>query len=376
MSDHRHRHFSRKHLARTLYGILIVFVLLTVNSAAVSLLTEAIFRFFHRTPPRLVNFPLQFLLTALAIALESQIFILLRPRRRDFFSQYIEAFRKIARGDFNIQVSSDEDHGRFSRLTGGFNEMAESLRKMEEMRQQFISDMSHEIQSPLTSIGGFARILREESLSEEKRNSYLTIIEEESRRLSRLSEELLEMTRLESPDLKLQPGEYSLDRQIREIILNYEPQWREKNLEIRADLPEVKIRADRDLLARVWSNLLHNAVKFTPAGRSLSVSVSRIPENGSGITAVFADEGAGIDPEDLPRIFDRFHKADKSRTNAGGQGGSGLGLAIVQKIVVLHGGTVTARSPGPDRGTVFTVKLPAGGPPDEGIRAGTAPFPG
>jgi len=353
MNDETHGPLSREHLGRTIVGFTTIILMMVGNSFILSLLAGKFLPVerwpFHWT----LYFPVLFLMTFLLMILESRIFFLFRPRHVDIFSQLIDAFRKISRGDYDIHLTDRDEHGHFSWLTGSLNEMADALREMERMRQQFISDMSHEIQSPLTSIQGFARILRDEELDEEKRNAYLAIIEDESRRLSRLSEELLEMTKLEASDLKLEPAEYSLDRQIREVILNYEPLWREKDLELEIDLEEGKITADRELMVRVWNNLLHNAIKFTPAGKKVSIRLQADP-----LHITISDEGIGIEEEDLPRIFDRFHKADKSRHRGDRTSGSGLGLSIVKKIITLHGGDVTAQSSGPGRGTVITVRMP------------------
>ena len=354
MSDETHRPLSRRHLIRTIIGITTIILMMVGNSFILSLLAGKFLPVerwpFHRS----LYFPALFFITFLLMILESRILFLFRPRHVDIFSQLIDAFRKISRGDYDIHLTDRDEHGHFSRLTGSLNEMADALRETERMRQQFISDMSHEIQSPLTSIQGFARILRDEELDEGKRKAYLAIIEDESRRLSRLSEELLEMTKLEASDLTLEPSEYSLDRQIRDVILNYEPLWREKNLEMEVDLEEGMIIADRDLMVRVWNNLLHNAIKFTPAGKKVSIRLQADPAY-----VTISDEGIGVEEEDLPRIFDRFHKADKSRHRGDHTSGSGLGLSIVKKIVTLHGGDVTAHSSGPGRGTVITVRMPA-----------------
>ena len=338
-------------LGRTLLGLLYLWI----HGALASLFLNFIYRFAGWNISGLLGYTLLFLFSALVIIGEGKILLQFRPRNDDPFTLMAEAFRKIARGDYDIDLNLQDRHSSFNRLVGGLNEMTDSLRQAEEMRQRFISDMSHEIQSPLTSIRGFARILKEEELDGEKRKGYLEIIEEESLRLSRLSEDLLSMTRLESPDLMLNLTEFRLDRQIREVVLHYEPQWREKNQNVLVDLSEETIRADRDLLVRVWNNLFHNAVKFTPPGGDIRFSLRR---RDSFLTVTLNDEGAGVALEDLPFIFDRFHKADKARSRSDRETGSGLGLSIARKIVSAHGGEICAESEGPGRGAVFTVLLP------------------
>lgn len=359
MNDERHRFFSRNHLGRTFLGMSMAIVLLFCNSVLISWGMKKLSLAIGWSPPPFLDNSLIFILTFLSISLEIQLVHLLHPRREDIFSQFIDAYRKISRGDYNIHVA-DENHGRFGSLTGGLNEMADSLKKMEKMRQQFISDMSHEIQSPLTSIRGFAGILKNEELDPEKRRAYLEIIEDESLRLSKLSEELLEMTKLESPDMKLETLQYSLNRQIRDVVLKYEPQWREKDLDVRVDLDESTICADRDLLVRVWNNLFHNAIKFTPPGKHIGISLHSDPETPETYLIIMSDEGIGIEEDEISFIFARFSKADKSRNYDSSSHGNGLGLSIVRKIVELHGGEVLARSSGLNRGTTFSVRLPVG----------------
>jgi two-component system, OmpR family, phosphate regulon sensor histidine kinase PhoR len=300
-------------------------------------------------------------LAAFALAVNI-VSIHVRRQYPDAFVSMREAMRRIAAGDFDVKLSlagEKRDHP-FSGFAGEINLLAESLKRMEDMRQEFISTVSHEIQSPLTSIGGFAKALREEGLAEEKRLRYLAIIEDESDRLSLLSEALLRLTALESRGLEPRgpgPGArpIALDEQIRSAVIAAEPQWAAKSLALELDLARVAAWGDEGALSQVWTNLIHNAVKFSsPEGR-LSISLRR---EGDRVLALFADEGLGIAAEDLPRVFDRFFKADRSRTRSDPASGSGLGLAIAKKIVELHGGAIRAESPGLGKGSAFTVELP------------------
>lgn len=281
--------------------------------------------------------------------------VLKRNHRHDVFTNLIDAMGRIARGDFSttMELSDPKHEGPFDEVADSLNRMAEALRGIEAMRQEFISDVSHEIQSPLTSIGGFARALRSPSLSEEQRLHYLDIIEGESDRLSRLAADLLRLSALESNAQKLESEPFRLDFQLREAILSCEPQWRDKAIDVGASCDEVLLTADPSLLRQVWTNLLHNAIKFTPSGGSIEVSARK--EADSAVVEV-RDSGIGIEGENLPRVFDRFFKIDKARSAQAG--GSGLGLAIAKKIVELHGGRIEARSDGAGRGATFVVELP------------------
>jgi len=271
------------------------------------------------------------------------------------FRSIIDAMERMSRGDFHVNVHmKTRTDDQFGKLVRSFNDMAAQLGAMEKIRQEFISNVSHEIQSPLTSIHGFARALRDPGLSEGQRVHYLDIIETECMRLSRLSDNLLKLTTLESEHHPFERKRYRLDKQLREVVLAYEPQWLDKSIDMKVSLEETEIVADPELMNQVWGNLLHNSIKFTPRGGMISVQLRK--RDGEAEVRI-ADTGIGIGEEDLPRIFERFHKADKSRHRTGG--GSGLGLAIAKKIVDLHRGSIDAQSK-PGDGSVFTVRLPAG----------------
>lgn len=272
---------------------------------------------------------------------------------RNLFASILDALERIARGDFSVRVTDEfQDNPMVSKLTESVNRMASELDQMENMRQEFISNVSHEIQSPLTSIRGFAQALENDELSLEERHHYLNIIEMESTRLSRITEDLLKLASLESDKVRFEPHPYRLDKQIRSLILTCEPQWTEKKLDMDVALEEIQITADEDLLSQVWLNLLHNSIKFTPQAGSIQV---RLSARGDQVEFRVSDTGIGISEEEQARIFERFYKADKSRTNA--NGGSGLGLSIVKKIVEMHKGTITVKSK-TSTGTTFIVSLP------------------
>jgi signal transduction histidine kinase len=284
-----------------------------------------------------------------------------RPRQVEsqmgVFGPLIEAMERIAKGDFSVRISPEHrDDGPFDGVLGvlvkSVNNMAVGLDQLESMRQEFISNVSHEIQSPLTSIRGFARALQNDQLSPEERHHYLSIIETESRRLSRITEDLLKLAALESEHAKFEPVSYRLDKQIRDLILACEPQWSEKSLDMDVSLEAITITADQDLLSQVWINLIHNSIKFTPAEGGVRVELRR--QDGAVVFCI-SDTGIGIAEGDQARIFERFYKADKARDRS--IAGSGLGLSITRKIVEMHRGTISVQSK-LGAGTRFTVCLP------------------
>ncbi|AZS13734.1 sensor histidine kinase [Paenibacillus lutimineralis] len=274
---------------------------------------------------------------------------LVRPIR-----QMTNATEQMASGDFGVELNLGRKD-ELGALARSFDLMAQELKQIEQMRQDFVSNVSHEIQSPLTSITGFAKALRDGVVSSENQTRYLGIIADESERLSRLSSNLLQLASLESEHHPFDPVLYALDEQLRKVVVSLEPQWSSKHINFELDLPAVQIDADPDQLNQVWLNLLGNAIKFTPEDGKVSIGLS---SDANEIEVTVADSGIGISPEDAKYIFERFYKADRSRHRT--CQGSGLGLAIVRKIVELHNGRIFIAGSSPGGGTVIKVILPMG----------------
>ncbi|MFT9846281.1 sensor histidine kinase [Aneurinibacillus sp. REN35] len=260
------------------------------------------------------------------------------------------ATRKISEGNYKIALDYTR-RDEFGELAKDFSAMAASLEKLESMRQEFVSNVSHEIQSPLTSIKGFSKALQSEELPEEQRIYYLKIIEKESTRLSALSKQLLMLASLDKGAVPLKKTTYQLDAQIREVLLLTEWQWSAKHINVELEMDEVSIYADYNLLQQVWTNLITNSIKFMEPHGKLTIRL----HSGKHIHVEISDTGVGIKEEDLPHIFERFYKASKSRSRT--EGGSGLGLSIVKKIIELHDGKITIASIRQE-GTTFTIEFP------------------
>jgi len=270
--------------------------------------------------------------------------------RRKPVKDAINAMNRIAHGDFSVFLDPD-NFGPYDELVESVNKMAKDLGNMETLRQEFVSNVSHEIQSPLTSIGGYVSLLESDTLAPAQRKHYIDIIKAESNRLSKLSTNLLKLSSLDSGITPFQASKFRLDKQIQNIVILLEPQWSEKNISITAELDKTIISADEELLSQVWINLLHNAIKFTPESGTIHIVLAADSEK---ISCTITDSGIGIAPEDQVHIFERFYKADKSRDRS--LGGNGLGLSLVKKIVELHDGSVTLLSE-PLKGTTFTITL-------------------
>lgn len=272
-------------------------------------------------------------------------------KRNQMMEATLDALKRITQGDFSVVLDVDQ-HDPFAQIAETVNKMANELGSMENLRQDFIANVSHEIQSPLTSISGFAELLHNKEITEEERLHYLTIIEAESKRLSKLSDNLLKLSSLDTVAAPLTPTKFRLDKQLQNALLMLEPQWSEKNLDVSMELESIQMVGDENLMTQVWINLLHNAIKFTPVNGSIHITMDL---NDHEVECRITDSGIGIAKEDLPHIFERFYKVDKARDR--NLGGNGLGLSLVKKILELHKGTIRAESK-LGAGTVFIIHLP------------------
>ncbi|NGZ74368.1 sensor histidine kinase [Saccharibacillus alkalitolerans] len=261
------------------------------------------------------------------------------------------ATKEIADGRYEIELPTGR-RDEIGQLAGHFMTMSRDLSRLEESRREFVANVSHEIQSPLTSIQGFAAELSVPELPDAQRLRFASIIGEESRRLSALSRQLLLLSSLDRMEDGLVRSPLNLKTEIRRAVEVLEWQLSEKGIALRLSVPDhLLVMGDATLLDQVWINLLSNAVKHIPEGRSITVTAAT---EGEENVLRFADTGDGIDPAKLPLLFDRFYRGDPSRSDGGS---TGLGLAIAKKIVNLHGGTISAESER-GRGSVFAVKLP------------------
>lgn len=265
-----------------------------------------------------------------------------------------KATAKVAQGDFSVYVPPLHTLDKLDYLDvmiKDFNTMVEELGSIETLKTEFISNVSHEIKTPLSVIQNYTELLRSEDLTEEQRKSYMEMILHATKRLSNLITNILKLNKLEKQAIKPVPQAYDVSAQICECALQFEDMLDKKNIEFIADIEDrAIIQADEGLLELVWTNLLSNAIKFTPAGGSITVTQSSDAEN---ITVGISDTGCGMDDNTLKRIFDKFYQGDTSHATEG----NGLGLALVQRILQLSEGTIAVESV-PGQGSTFTVMLP------------------
>lgn len=258
----------------------------------------------------------------------------------------------ISGGEFNrrINYKTDDEIGD---LVKSFNSMVYGLEKLEESRRDFVANVSHELRTPMTSIHGFIEGIIDGTIPVEKHNYYLTIIRDEIMRLNRLANDLLDLAKIESGEIVLNFRIFDINELARMSIIKLEGFITAKNIEIQANFEEEKmlVRADKDAVERIFLNLIHNAIKFTPEYGIVSIKTQRSKE--AAIISV-QDSGPGIEETEKDLIFDRFYKSDKSRS--GNKGGTGLGLAIVKNLVVLHRQKIWVESEA-DEGAAFYFTL-------------------
>ncbi len=250
------------------------------------------------------------------------------------------AARAFGDGNFSVRVpvTSEDEIGQ---LAVAFNNMASSLSSGENVRRNFIANVSHELKTPMTTIAGFIDGILDGTIPAEKQSHYLKIVSQEVKRLSRLVRTMLDLSRIDSGELKLRPGRFDLTNTVLIALLSFEQAIENKKLEVRGleDAESLFVDGDPDMIHQVVYNLIENAVKFTNEGGYLEIKITDQPDKTS---VTIKNSGAGIAPDELPLIFDRFYKTDKSRSQD--KNGMGLGLYIVRTIIKQHGGEINVSS--------------------------------
>ena len=267
--------------------------------------------------------------------------------------QMSSAAKKFAVGDFSarVEVNSDDEIGE---LANAFNYMADSLSSSEGMRRTFISNVSHELKTPMTTIAGFIDGMLDGTIPPERQPHYMKIVSNEVKRLSRLVTSMLSLSRIDRGELRVSPQKFDLFSMLITILASYEQKIVEKKLHITGleNFKSITVFADPDLMYQVIYNLIENAVKFTNEGGTLHFGVE---ETRYDTSVSISNTGPGIPPEDIRFIFDRFYKTDKSRSID--KKGMGLGLFIAKTIMRLHGGDIFVESRVNEL-TTFTIRLP------------------
>jgi len=260
-----------------------------------------------------------------------------------------EATKEITRENFHYPLTIDRND-EIGQLVESFNTMQRQLQHNDEARKSFINNVSHDFQSPLMNIQGYAELLLTQNVNERDAKEYLQVIDHESKRLSNLTKQLLLLTSLDQKAYPMKISEVQLDEQIKQTIRRYQWRLQEKEIEVSYKLPFIRTKVDAELMSNVWDNLLTNAIKYNTHGGNIWISLSR---SEFFVKVIVKDTGIGMSKEAVSQIFERFYRVDSSRK----RDGTGLGLSIVKQIIDLHGGEIKVDSKVAE-GTTFTIILP------------------
>ncbi len=259
------------------------------------------------------------------------------------------ALSQLSEGNYKTRLYFELKFPLLEQISQSFNNLANELDHTEMMSNDFINNFSHEFKSPISSIQGFAKLLKNENLTESQKKEYLDIIDDESERLTKMSTSILNLTNVSNQEILTDAEKFNLSEQIRNCLLLFENSWSKKNLFLDLDFDEYLIEANKSLLEEVWINLFDNAVKYTPQNGSIIVSIQKKEKN---IIISITNTGVEISAEDQLHIFNRFYQVEKTNSYYG----LGVGLSVVKKIVELHSGKIHVASG--NNKTAFIVSLP------------------
>ncbi|MBO7345413.1 MAG: HAMP domain-containing histidine kinase [Clostridia bacterium] len=261
-----------------------------------------------------------------------------------------ESMSKVAKGDFTVRLEDKMMVKETANMYNNFNLMVEELGSLETIQSDFVSNVSHEFKTPINAIEGYSMLLQGCKDVNKEQLEYVEKILFNTKRLSTLVGNILLLAKLDNKNLQSKRAKFRLDEQIRQCILAQEIQWVEKEIELDVEMEDVEFCGTSELLQYVWSNLLNNAIKFSPQKGVISM---RLGIDNGRIVFTIKDNGAGIQEKDIAHVFDKFYQSDSTRKMEG----SGLGLALAKRIVEVNDGEIFVQN-NQDKGCTFTVKLP------------------
>ncbi|MCD7750158.1 MAG: HAMP domain-containing histidine kinase [Lachnospiraceae bacterium] len=340
----RKRVFSLRNYFTVITLIIMVVTLLVANAGAY--LLDWIFG-FSMTLPITVAIPILSIILGTGITAVTSKFFLAPITRLS------QAMKEVADGKHEVKLTDEKNPvTEITDSYDSFNTMTGAIAAAEELQNEFISNVSHEFKTPINAIEGYAMLLQGDPQETAEQEEYIQKILLNTRRLSDLVGNILLLSKLESRDITAEKTSFRLDEQIRQAIVQLEPQWEPKNIEFDVEMESINCVADEKLLQHVWLNLVGNAVKFAPQDGFIEI---RLREDVAKESIIFTilDNGQGVPPGQEERIFERFYQADSSHKAEG----NGLGLALVKRAVEMSGGTVSAENV-TEGGCKFTVTLP------------------
>lgn len=340
--------FKKPKMGITLYFTFIVMA----EIAAVLMISYGVTSFLQLKFEIVLDIPLTtwMFLLSLTVGSTSAFFlniIFFRPIR-----ELSVAMKNVTDGDFKVQLHRKSKIKEIEDIYSNFNCMVKELSATEILQTDFVSNVSHEIKTPVNAIEGYAMLLQDSQCTEEERNQYIEKILFNTKRFSELVSNVLLLSKIENQSIETKQTKFRLDEQIRQSVMLFEAQWVEREIELDIDLEQTEYVGNESLLMHVWTNLLGNAIKFSPQGATVTITLIKDAKN---IIYTIEDSGIGISADAKKHIFDKFYQADSSHK----QEGNGLGLALVKRILDSCGAEILIESI-EGKGSKFTVVLPNG----------------
>lgn len=293
-----------------------------------------------------------YLITLLSIGITLLLSLTISATFSKPFADIANASKEVAKGNFDVTVEYPQKRklnkeNDIQIVFDNFNSMVKELKHNEMFKSDFISNVSHEIKTPLATIQGYATLLQDQKLPKKKREEYVSIIINATKQLSTLTSNILKLSKLENQGIFAKREEYNLAEQIRQSLLALQTSWQEKEIDLNLDLSEINIALDKELMNQVWKNLFENAIKFTSPKGKISVSLA---ETDDSVIATISDNGIGMTETTKKYLFDKFYQGDDSHSKEG----NGLGLALVKKILDIHNAKISVDSE-LNIGSTFTI---------------------
>lgn len=332
---------------RFLVAIFCVINILILEFAAIMYIVHQILGFTN-TKLSWILMTVLIIVTSLVLATGLALFVeyrILRP-----VVSFAKATKKVANGDFSVRVDEDNVIKGVHEMSKNFNIMVTELAGIETLRNDFIANVSHEFKTPLSAIEGYATLLQNPNLSEEEKLKYSSLLITSSKQLSKLVDNILKLSKLETQEVMQAKVNFRLDEQLRKTVLMFEKDWVSKEIDFDLSLPIYEYYGNPDIIRQIWTNIIGNAIKYSNKGSTIKITAT---ENTSFIRISVSDEGIGMCENTKKHIYEKFYQGDTTRKSEG----NGLGLAIVSRIVKLLDGAISIESE-IDIGTTVTVSLP------------------
>lgn len=331
------------------YASFTLFLLIFGTLISITFFTTILFSIFH-TNLFNIESPFPYIVFGLVISqtIATIIYSYYNRKIAKNINILLDGLEKLSRGEFSVRIDENKDN-QFKELIQQFNNTAKELSSIETLKEDFASNFSHEFKTPIVSIKGFAKLLKNNNISNEEKEDYINTIIEETERLEKLANNSLILTKIESQVIVSEKNNFRLDEQIRKVLLLLENKWCKKNIVIEINLDEIDYYGNETMLKEVWINLIDNAIKFTPNNGIIKI---RSEINDATISVHISDNGIGMDQKTKNHIFDKYYQGDRSRSTDG----NGLGLSIVKNILTLHNSEIDVISH-PNKGTTFIIEL-------------------